>query len=164
MKLYELNEEILIAEDAVEAYAIEHDGDVTDCPFEKILDDLKGEKDAKLLGLAAWYKNLNVEAKAVAEEAKKLTARKTALANKAQRIKDYIYFNLDVGKKLSDPKVILKWSSSKSVDVTCDPSTLPLSFTKITVAPDKTALKVALNAGEVFDGVTLKSNNNLQIK
>lgn len=164
MKLYELNEEIEIAERAINEYAEKNEGDITDCPFEVILEDLKGEKDAKLLGLSVWYKNLNAEAKAIAEEVKVLGARKSAIANKAERLKDFIEASLEPNKKLSDSKVSLSWRKSQAVAVTVEAEDLPLEYIKTTIAPDKTAIKTALNSGKEIMGVDLVNNLNLQIK
>jgi len=164
MKLYELNEEIYLAENEVDLWAEEHEGDVTDCPFDKILDGLKIEKDEKLLSLAAWFKNINSDAKAIAEEIKILTNRKRVISNKAERIKDYVSFNLESGKKLSDSKIALSWRKSQSVSVECEAKDLPSEYQKIEISANKTDLKNALKAGEAIEGVTLSDNLNLQIK
>lgn len=164
MKLFDLNDEILLAEQQVEKYAEEHGGDITDCPFDKILGDLKGEKNEKLLSIGTWYKNLNAEAKAFAEEIKYMTIRKRVLDNKASRLKDFLAFSFEDGKKLNDSKVALSWRKSQKVFITCNDNELPVEFQITTISADKTGLKASLKAGNEIEFVSLEDNLNLQIK
>lgn len=164
MKLYELDEEILIAERAIEEYAIEHEGDITDCPFEKVLGDLTESKDEKILNLCVWIKNMISDSEAIKAEIKTLTLRKKALENKASRVKDYVSNSIEKGKKLSNSKVAISWRKSKSVLVACDADLLPKEYQKIKIETDKTALKDALKAGTEIDFCSIEENSNLQIE
>jgi len=166
MKLYELNEEIALAEGEIETWAMEHEGDITGCPFDKILDELNIEKEQKLLGVASWYKNLISDSKAIADEVKALTARKKAIEAKAERLKLYIDSGLEKGKKISDSKSALSWRKSVSVLVVCEPEALPAQYRteKVVITADKAHLKEALKSGEKINCVSLSENLNLQIK
>ena len=54
------------------------------------LTELNMERERKLEGVALWVKDLKAEAAAVKEEADKLTARKKALDNKIESIKNWL--------------------------------------------------------------------------
>lgn len=164
MSLYELNEEIAMAEKEVELWAEEHEGDITDCPFEKIIGELEIARDDKALNCGVWYKNLVSQSKALAEEIKSLTARKKAFNNKAERIKNYIFDLIPKGENLESTRCKIGWRKSKAVMVSIDPKALPEEYQKVTVAADKTELKTALQGGEKIEGVSLQENQSIQIK
>ena len=91
--LYEINQDILDCCDM-------ETGEILDT--EK-LDALQIEREAKLEGVALWVKDLKAEAAAVKEEADKLNARKKALDNKIDWLKNWLLMALD-GEKLSTPR------------------------------------------------------------
>ena len=91
--LYEIDQDIL---DCVD----EETGEILDT--EK-LDALQMEREAKLEGVALWIKDLRAEAEAVKAEADKLTARKKALENKIDGLKNWLLFALG-GEKLNTPR------------------------------------------------------------
>jgi hypothetical protein len=45
-----------------------------------------------------------------------------------------------------------------------DPAALPKDYQRVTIVPDKIALKDALLNGETFDGVSLMHNTSMIIK
>lgn len=86
--LYEIDQEIL---DCVDPES----GEILD--VEK-LDALQMEREEKLEGVALWIKDMKAEAEAIKAEADKLTARKKALDNKIDGLKNWLTMALDGGK------------------------------------------------------------------
>ena len=91
--LYDIDQEIL---DCVDLET----GEILDS--EK-LDALQMEREKKLEGVALWVKDLKAEAEAVKAEADKLNARKKALDNKIESIKNWLLYALN-GEKLKTPR------------------------------------------------------------
>lgn len=163
MKLYEIDKEIEEAEILIDEYAFEHDGDITDCPMDSMLDGLKIERDEKILQLASWYKNVKSDTEALEREIKTLTARKKASDNKQKRIKNYIQNNLSGGKKLSDSRCKVSWRKSSSVLVLCDVKKLPLKYQDIKIKAKVADMKRAIKAGAEIEGVEISDKLNIQI-
>lgn len=167
MKLYEIDAEIEAVEEALNLYAQEHSGDITDFPFEAQYKYLKGARTDKLLNLGSWYKSVSAESEAFANEIKVLQQKKRVRDNKMQWIKNFINFYLNDGEKINDTRVQLSWRKSESIEVNEDKfdiRNLEPEFKVITQSLDKTKIKSALKIGKEFKGITLKKNNNLQIK
>ena len=164
LTLYELSEEMKAAEEAIMAYAEEHDGDITECPFNEILEKLEGEKEQKCLNIAAWYKNLIGEAKAIEAEKKTLYAREKANKNKAERLKNYIEEHIKPGTKLSDSRIQIGWRKSEQVFIEAEPDTLPPQYQRVSIEPDKTKIKEELKKGADLPFASLITKQNLQIK
>ena len=104
--LYEINQDIL---DCVDLET----GEILDT--EK-LDALQLEREAKLEGVALWVKDLKAEAAAVKEEADKLNARKKALDNKIDGLKQWLLYAL-AGEKLTTPRCKVYQTHSQRVAV-----------------------------------------------
>lgn len=83
------------------------------------LDALQMERDQKLEGVALWIKDLKAEAEAVKTEADKLTARKKALDNKIDGLKNWLLFALG-GEKLTTPRCKVYQTHSQRVAIVGD--------------------------------------------
>lgn len=167
MKLYELDVEIEQIGEALNAYASEHMGDITDFPYEAQYEALQGERNQKLLNLGSWFKSLQAESKAYADEIKVMQEKKRVRDNKMKWVKEFINSYLKAGEKINDTRVQLSWRKSETVEVDegkFDIMHLMPEFKVISQSIDKTKVKSALKIGKEFDGITLKQNNNLQIK
>ena len=163
MNIYELNQELAIAENLLDEWAIEHEGDITDFPLFEEMEKIELMKNDKALGVGVWIKNLTAESDALAREAKTIAARKKALANKIDSLESYILSIVMPGEKLSNSRCKIGWRKSSTVELLVDENDLPERFQKTTITADKAGLKSATE--EEREGIAyIKKNENLQIK
>lgn len=160
--LYEIDQDIL---DCVDVET----GEILDT--EK-LDALQMERETKLEGVALWVKDLKAEAAAVKEEADKLTARKKALDNKIEGLKNWLLYALD-GAKLKTARCNVYQTHSQRLAVV-DEERL-VQYLKLDDDPDrylrfrepelkKDEIKKALKDGEFFPGAALEETESVVIK
>lgn len=120
--------------------------DDPDMPEQAIIDTLEaisGEFNSKALNVAKVISSLNAEADAMAVVIKRITDRKAATLNKAQRLREYLSENmLAVGMtKVQDAEIQLSFRKSPDSVVIDNPDLLPASCLKTTVAPIKAEVK-----------------------
>lgn len=118
------------------------------------------ERDEKLANSCAYYKNLEAERDAVANEIKRLQDRKKVLENKLESFKQYIASNLFTAEKWTNGVHKLSWRISESVEVV-DEGKLPADFwrEKTIREPDKAKIKAVGNV----PGTQIITTNHLQI-
>ena len=161
--LYEIDQEIL---DCVD----EETGEILDT---ERLDALQMEREAKLEGVALWIKDLRAEADAVKAESDKLTARKKALDNKIDGLKNWLLFALN-GEKLKTARCSVYQTHSTKLNVIDEQSTVnwiqthckePEEFLRFTL-PEirKDAVKAELKTGKEIPGVALEETESVVIK
>ena len=161
--LYEIDQNIL---DCVDMET----GEILDV---EALNALQMEREAKLEGVALLVKDLKAEADAVKAEADKLTARKKALENKIDGLKNWLLFALG-GEKLKTPRCNVYQTHNTKVNVIDEQSTVnwiqthckePEAFLRFTL-PEirKDAVKAELKAGKEIPGVTLEETESVVIK
>lgn len=125
------------------------------------------ERTAKLEGCALWIKNLEADVEAMKVEEKKLAERRRVLENKAERMRDYVARSMQTfgDPRIETARVALSFRKSEAVAV-LDAAALPREFVtvKTTEAPDKTAIKKALKAGQDVPGAALEVRQSLQVK
>jgi hypothetical protein len=152
MNLYEIENEILNCVD-------EETGEVLDI---EALDNLIIERERKVENLALWIKNLRADAEAFEKEKNTFAARQKSAENKAESLLRYLQGYL-AGEKFKSQRVSISYRTSTRVEV-LDPAALPKDYQRVTIVPDKIALKDALLNGETFDGVSLMHNTSMIIK
>ena len=160
--LYEINQDIL---DCVDLET----GEILDT--EK-LDALQIEREAKLEGVALWVKDLKAEAAAVKEEADKLNARKKALDNKIDGLKNWLLMALD-GEKLSTPRCKVYQTHNQRVVIDDEKAlvdmfmTSPFGVKFLRVKEpeiDKIALKDSMKQGYEYEYAHLEETESVVIK
>ena len=160
--LYEIDQDIL---DCVDVET----GEIID--VEK-LDALQMERETKLEGVALWVKDLKAEAAAVKEEADKLTARKKALDNKIEGLKNWLLYALG-GDKLKTARCNVYQTHSQRLAVVDEEKLV--QYLKLDDDPDrylrfrepelkKDEIKKALKDGEFFPGAALEETESVVIK
>lgn len=155
MTLYDVENAILECVDT-------ETGDIIDM---ERLEALELERDKKISNIACWVKDLKAEAEAIKAEKMALDKRQKAAENKAEQLKNFLEHYLN-GAKYSDSRVAISYRKSVSTEIAddLDVNTLPDDCKKITVTANKTAIKEALQNGEVIEGCALVEKNNIQIK
>lgn len=130
-----------------------------DFDAETFWDTLDGETDVldiadRLISQRAEAKALHSAAKA---QAKDLTARAQRMEARAHAIDRALFSLLDATgqKKMERPgATVSRRTGSLSVNIT-DESAVPSQLCKTVVAPDKTAIKKQIEAGEIVPGAEL---------
>lgn len=160
MKLYEIDfaiNELL--------YAVGEDGEIPESAYEQ-LDALLADQAEREESIGLFYKNLIADAGAIDEEIKRLKERSDRLKKRANRWKEYLAHRLN-GRKIETPRLLISWrkSSVVQIDNNLDVYKLPDDCLRYALpTPDKAKLKQAIEAGAVFDGVSIVENMNMSIK
>ena len=168
MRLYDIENGIIeLLERGFNDACVNEDGEIDFDLAQQYLEALEGEREEKIESIALYVKELYHEADAIAQEELKLKKRRQAKEKKAERLEEYLKSSL-LGfgsKKFETPRVVLSFRSSKSVVIT-DESKLDEKYmkAKVVVTVDKTAIKDALDKGEVVEGAAIEEKQNLQIK
>lgn len=168
MKLYELTAEMEKVENTLDLYAEEHEGDITNFPYEQYYEQLEGERANKLLNLASWAKSLKAEVEAHKAEIRSQQAKKKTAENKLQWVKDFLTSYLKLGEKLKDGRVSISWRKSKGLvvdEMNLNMANLDEKYHVVSITPDKALIKKAImEDGTKFEDFTLEDRDNVQIK
>lgn len=153
MNLYEIDSAIL---DCVDAET----GEIFD--MDKF-DELSLTRDAKVENICLWIKNLKAEAEALKAEKDAFAARQKAAENKMESLKRYISGYLE-GTSFESAKVKVSFRKSESLEILED-AVIPDEYLKFKEPEvNKTDLKKAIKEGLQLPGVSIVTNNNIQIK
>lgn len=148
MNLYKLTEEMIelqemMSEECVEQVLID------------TLEAVEGEFDAKIEGYCKVIKNLEADAKALKEEAKRLTERQKAIENNISKMKNAMTEALrQTGRK--EAGGLLKAKIQKNggmlpLIISEAPESLPDAFRKVSYEADNEAIRKALDEGQELD-------------
>lgn len=162
MNLYEIDEQITALVDP-------ETGEILDYGA---FESLKVERDEKRENIALWIKNLCAEAEAIKAEENALKARRVAIENKANSLKDYLARMLDgtpfktarvaCSFRLSPPAVVINDEKAFIHAMMTSDHDEYLNYQPPTI--NRTAIKDALKAGIQVDGAELVQKQNLQLK
>ena len=136
------------------------------------LDALQMERAQKLEGVALWVKDLKAEAEAVKAEADKLNARKKALDNKIEGLKQWLLYALN-GEKLKTARCSVYQTHSQRVSVANEAELM--TFIRTLKDPEKfmrfpepelkkDEIKKALKDGFMIPGAALETTESVVIK
>jgi len=164
--LFEIHSDIKRIESEMEAWAIEHEGDVTDFPLGDKLESLEMEKQEKILAIAKYIKNIDAEASMLKSESDRMVKRHRAVSAKKERLKEYLKNFAEKGINYQDEQVVVSWRKSEQVyiDPAAKPEQMKPSYTSVKVDFNKTAIKEALKSGEDVEFCEIRTNHNIQIK
>jgi hypothetical protein len=165
MKLYELDEQLKLIENALNAGESEGVDEETGEVFDltQALDSLKMDRDEKLKGIHRWILSLRAEAEAIKNEEQRLKARRDRIESREKSIKDYIAGYLK-GEKWSQPGHTFSFRKSTKVYCGVEPEKLPAEYTRWKQEADLKAIGEALKAGHEIYGCSLSEFNNLQVR
>ena len=131
---------------------------------EQIRDNLTAlglEFDEKLENCLAYCKNLKAEEDAIADEIRRLTARKKALQNKQASIKEYTLAEIEATERMGITAGIHKGTIAKSRDavVVLDEHAVPDRFVEIITKVDKREiLDWYKRTGEIVAGTEIETD------
>ena len=167
--LYEINQNI----DAVLGSDLQAEETLTDVETGEVisvgqlLDGLEMDFKEKIDNIACYIKNLTADIEAIKAEEKNLADRRKVKENKIESLKRYLSDGLTMAgyQKFETARCALSFRKSKQVEIQ-EGTELPAEYitTKIVEQADKKALKEAIEAGEIIDGVSIVEKSNIQIK
>ena len=132
------------------------DEDIEDEVFKDTLDGIEGEFDDKIETYCKVIKNIEADAKAVAEELKRLQAKKKHLENTVDRMKKTMYEAMKLTGKTSSGGTILKATIQKNGGalplIMDDPiaEDYPEEFRLIEYKANNEAIRKALDDGQAL--------------
>lgn len=152
--LYEIDQAIMACIDFETGEIIDSD----------MLDALQMERTKKIENVALWIKNLMSDAVAFKVEKEAFEAREKAARNKAESLIKWLTTALE-GQKFSTNRCAVTFRNSTVVKIE-DEALIPKQYMneKITYAPNKTAIKKAIESGEIISGCALVGKCNPTIK
>ncbi len=154
--LYDLTADMQAALDDLEMWAEDHDGDVTDYPFDR-LEKLEGDIKDKVLKCAVMYKEWKAMGDVIRDEEKSLAKRRKAWDNRGDGIKRYMESCLPPNAKFENGRASVTWRKNPpAVEVLVNAQELPALFIKHPEPEaDKTALKAKMVEYEIdlLDGL-----------
>ena len=154
--LYELNEQLMNFEFEID----EETGEILNADA---LDQLELERDEKIENIALYIKNLKADADAYKKEKDSFYQKERASKNKAERLTEYLQ-NMLMGEKFKSTKVTISYRKSEALNIE-DGAEVPAIYLKeVTPQVDKIALKEAIKAGAIMDGISLVERQNIWIR
>ena len=159
--LYVIKEEYLDLISQIE----QAEGELTP-ELENALTINKAELEVKSIAYVEVIKQRESFNARIDEEIRRLQAIKKANDNLVLRLKNNLLNAVNMFGNFEAGFLKLSTRKSKSVEVTIDTNDLPKEFKsiKVTEAPDKTAIKKAIESGQEVEGCRIVENINLAIK
>ena len=134
------------------------------------LEGLSGDLETKAQNVAFFARNLESTAAAIKQAEADMAARRKAMENRADGLKRYVFESMKFAgiEKIECPHFRLSIKNNPAAVEIFEPGLVPASFMRTPEppppAPDKTAIKEALKAGQDVPGARLTSGQRLEIK
>jgi len=161
MKLYELGEAYRLISKRIEE--TEDSDTAEDVVLKAALDSIEDAVENKAQAIIVMAKEWEAEAAALKEEEGRLSKRRKALENRAERIKGYLLVQLVAAglSKLRTKLFSITVNKPKSRVVVGDASMLPPEFLRVKdPEPDKNAIKKALEEGRQVPGAHIEEGDH----
>lgn len=133
------------------------------------LEAVIGQFDAKAQSVIGYIKNQEATAEMLEEHIKQMGEKLKDIKARNQSLKDYLERNMLAAGikeiKADDGTFKASFRKSKAVDV-FDEAQIPAEFMRerVTIVPDKTAIKKAIESGQEVAGAKIEERLNLQIR
>lgn len=163
MRLYELTEGYRRVQEMVENLA---DDELIDQGLE-LLDELTDGIEQKCLNIGRLVKNLQADADAIRSEEKRLAARRRALENQVDGLKEYAQRALELAQidKCRDEVLTVALQKSPPSLKVLDQARIPaMYFTQPDPVLDRKGLLSDIKAGTEIDGAEIHSGRHLRIR
>mgnify|MGYP001940546257 FL=1 len=147
--------------------ALDHHFD-TETERQDTLEAVIGQFEVKAKSVIGYIKNQEATETMLEEHIKQMNEKLKTIKARNQSLKDYLDRNMKAAGikeiKADDGTFKASFRKSKAVDV-FDEKQIPAEFMRerITVAPDKTAIKKAIESGQEVAGAKIEERLNLQI-
>lgn len=126
-------------------------------------EELQLEREQKLENIACWIKNLDADAEALKAQKMAFAERQKATEAKAESLRNYLQYALQ-NTNFKTVNVEVKFRKTQKVEIS-DFSKLNEDFLKYSEpTADKTAIKKAIQGGQVVEGAELIENMSMSIK
>lgn len=132
------------------------------------LEGMQGEIRDKLQAVIAYSLELDILAAGASEAAKRMQDRAKGLTSRVEWLRAYALQSMQatgIGD-VSNDEFSAKVAKKPASVVILDSAALPAEFLRVktTTDPDKAALKKAIEAGQIIEGVSLQHGFRLAIK
>lgn len=149
-------------------YDLEQSGAIDSQTFLDTMQSLEGGLVDKAKRVGAYIRNTKAMAQQIKDAESDMAKRRKSLESHAKGLEDYLLNNMiESGiTEINSPWFDLKIKKTPAAVKIADNIKLPEEFLTIKTieAPDKTALKAALNSGQKINGVSLVAGQRLEIK
>lgn len=160
--LYRIDQDLMALLEAI----AEQEGEITP-EQEQALSIGQFELETKAVDYGAAILQLKAWEKMAADEEKRIKALKTAYKNTHEMLSKNLLAAMEKYDLHEVKSATMKVSLRKSVQTIIDDlDQVPKQYktVKVETTPDKTAIKKAIQKGEIIEGAHLEEKNNLQIK
>lgn len=160
--LYKIDQELMALLEAI----AEQEGEITPEQNEQLSIN-RYELETKAVDYSMAILQLNAWVEMADKEAKRVTAIKNAYKKTSETLKQRITDAMERYDIKEVKDATIKVSLRKSVQTIIDDlDQVPKQYktVKVETTPDKTAIKKAIQEGEIIEGAHLEEKNNLQIK
>ena len=160
--LYKIDRDLMALLEAI----AEQEGEITPEQDEQLAIN-RYELETKAVDYSMAILQLNAWVEMADKEAKRVTAIKNAYKKTAETLKQRITDAMERYDIREVKDATIKVSLRKSVQTIIDDlDQVPKQYktVKVETTPDKTAIKKAIQEGEIIEGAHLEEKNNLQIK
>ena len=160
--LYKIDRDLMTLLEAI----AEQEGEITPEQDEQLAIN-RYELETKAVDYSMAILQLNAWVEMADKEAKRVTAIKNAYKKTAETLKQRITDAMERYDIREVKDATIKVSLRKSVQTIIDDlDQVPKQYktVKVETTPDKTAIKKAIQEGEIIEGAHLEEKNNLQIK
>jgi hypothetical protein len=160
--LYKIDQDLMALLEAI----AEQDGEITPEQDEQLAIN-RYELETKAVDYSMAILQLNAWVEMADKEAKRVTAIKNAYKKTSETLKQRITDAMERYDIREVKDATIKVSLRKSVQTIIDDlDQVPKQYKtiKVETTPDKTAIKKAIQEGEIIEGAHLEEKNNLQIK
>lgn len=167
MNLYQIDRAIEELLEASFNFTVDEEtGEVTFEDRSAEIEELQIERAKKLEAVALYIKNLDALAEDIKAEEKALAERRKAKEKKAEYLRQYLGNSLTVANEPGFETAKVKVAFRKSEAVIVDEEKLDKAFIKETIktAPDKTAIKKAIKAGQEVTGAYIEERKAVKIQ
>lgn len=148
-----------------------NDLDLDDQTVADTLESIQGDMQEKCTNVAAFIRNTESLADQIKQAEQAMAARRKALENRADRIRQYLLENMQrTGiSKIDSPWFKIALAKNPPSVVVDDEDTLKFAHPEFvnvvtTESLDKTAIKEAIKAGQIVEGARLASSDRVTIK